>query len=200
MIIRTPAPPAAMNVSPTDVQSEVSLGLLFRALDIVMFGYAHSLRLGNVGYESLLHFVHHQPDLSLTEADYLSALHGDWSELGKRIVESGIPAGDWVHQIGIAGSNFWPYLLSWRKQVAERAFRTLIEHGIRRRDLIARLRLGQRVPSEGTTFLVDYQDSPNQLEQQMLGHAVYTRTEWLYFHMEKITHALCNSKEGGNAS
>lgn len=198
-IIRTLKPPVAANVSPTDAHSEVSLGPSFPALDIVTFGTPIRYGWETSGYESLLHFVHHQPDGSLPDADYLSALHGDWSELGKRIVESGIPAGDWVHQIGVAGSNFWPYLLSWRKQVAERALRTLIEQGIRRRDLIARLRLGQRVPSEGTTFLVDYQDSPNQLEQQMLGHAVYTRTEWLYFHMEKITHALCNSKKDGNA-
>jgi hypothetical protein len=94
--------------------------------------------------------------------------------------------GDYVQQLGIAGTNFTPYLPAWRSWIAERRFRQLLEPGIRRRDTLDRLLLGQRVPAEGNTLLVHYPDDLSGTAQLILGHAIYTRPEWLGFHAQRI--------------
>ncbi len=95
-------------------------------------------------------------------------------------------SGDYVQQLGVAGTNLTPYLPAWRSWVAERRFRSLLERGIRRRDTLDRLRIGQRVPAEGTTLLVEYPNRPKGFSEQLFGHAVYTRSDWLAFHAQQL--------------
>ena len=60
----------------------------------------------------------------------------------------------------------------------------LLQPGLRRRDLLSRLKTGQRVPDEGETLLVEYPDSP--AARQLAGHAIYTRLTWLPFHAAEV--------------
>ena len=83
------------------------------------------------------------------------------------------------------------------------------------RDLLQNLKYGIRMSDEGTTLLVDYDQNPNATKSdsaesnatesdsdkanssrsatssaQLAGHAVYTRLEWLPFHLEQTLEAL----------
>jgi hypothetical protein len=62
----------------------------------------------------------------------------------------------------------------------------LLQRGIPARSLLRRLRLGQRVPDEGTTLLVDYALSREPFARHLAGHGVYTHRERLLFHAEEV--------------
>ena len=94
--------------------------------------------------------------------------------------------GDYVQQIGIAGTNFAPNLFEWRVLLADFRLSQLLQPGLRKRDLLDRLKIGARVPDEGTTLLVDYGPGLGGLSKHAAGHAVYTRAEWLLFHAEEV--------------
>jgi hypothetical protein len=47
-----------------------------------------------------------------------------------------------------------------------------------------------RVPTEGTTLLVDYGPPRCNVVQHLAGHAVYTRPEWMLFHAEETARRL----------
>jgi hypothetical protein len=130
----------------------------------------------------LLHFVHHKPAAGLPP--YLAAFPP--TERDVRTASG----GDYVQQLGIAGTNFAPNVLSWRACLADLRLGRLLQHSLRRRDLIARLRLGMRVPEQGTTLLVDYGKSDGNLIKHLAGHAVYTRPEWMLFHVEDVARTL----------
>jgi len=70
----------------------------------------------------------------------------------------------------------------------------LLQPGLRKRDLLARLRLGQRVPQEGETLLVEYPDGPTA--RQLAGHAIYTRQTWLPFHAWEVARRFYAVGEG----
>ena len=98
--------------------------------------------------------------------------------------------GDYVQQLGIAGTNFPPTLFSWRAVLADVRLGRLLQAGIRKRNLLDRLLNGMRVPDEGTTLLVDYglpegDAGPEHVVKHLAGHAVYTRPEWMLFHAEE---------------
>ena len=55
-----------------------------------------------------------------------------------------------------------------------------------RTDFLKHLKIGMRVPHEGTTLLVDYDDTGG-LARKLAGHGVYTEWEWLAFHIGEVT-------------
>ena len=102
--------------------------------------------------------------------------------------------GDCVQQLGIAGTNFTPFLFAWRSWIVEERFRRFLQRGISRLNTLDRLRIGQRVANEGKALLVDYDVDGTMTAQQLFGHAIYTRTEWLPFHMQKVATELAEQE------
>jgi hypothetical protein len=147
-------------------------------LDIVAFGTPIRYGWESNGYESLLHVIHHRPAAGTPE--YRVPFPRSVNDLMEA------RCGDYVQQMGIAGTNFTPYLPAWRSWIVERRFRLLLQPGIRARDTLDRLLLGQRVPGEGRTLLVHYPDDLSGAAQLIFGHAIYTRPEWLSFHAQLV--------------
>ncbi|MBP90639.1 MAG: hypothetical protein CMJ64_28670 [Planctomycetaceae bacterium] len=133
----------------------------------------------NVGDETkLLHFVNHKPieDLPTDRA----AFPPDWDDLLHARY------GDYIQQLAIAGTNFTPAAWAWRAWLADIRLDRLLQAGVRKRDLLERLRAGIRAHDEGQTLLVDYGPSEGHIGQHLAGHAVYTRLDWLLFHAEQV--------------
>ena len=96
-------------------------------------------------------------------------------------------AGDYIQQLGIAGTNFTPPFWAWRAWISDIRLGRLLQAGLRKRDTLARLKLGIRVHQDGETLLVDYGPAKGNITQHLAGHAVYTRLDWLLFHAEEVT-------------
>ena len=99
-------------------------------------------------------------------------------------------AGDYVQQIGIAGSNFPAFPPALRAMLADRSLGKLLEAELQREFLLTRIHHGRRVAECGTTLLVDYHDQGLAPWRHILGHGTYTRREWLPFHCEEVAHVL----------
>ena len=69
----------------------------------------------------------------------------------------------------------------------------LLQPGIRRRDLYGHLQAGMRVADTGITLLVDYGIPQEPVTRHLVGHAAYTRPEWLLFHTESIVEQFYGS-------
>jgi hypothetical protein len=147
-------------------------------LDVVTFGTPVRYGWESNGYDHLLHVVHHRPVPGIPEhrAPFPPPLDA---------VRSGV-GGDFVQSTGIAGTNLPPPLLAWRSWLADRRLHRLLQKGVRSRELLEHLKLGPRVPQEGTTLLVDYDESEGRVIDHAAGHAVYTRPRWLLFHSEEV--------------
>ena len=146
--------------------------------DVVTFGTPPRYRFNRSVCEKLLHFVQHR---SLDEASPIRAC------LPTSIQELSTAAGgDYVQQLGLAGTDFLHSILAWRSWSAERRLRRMLEPEARRRDLPQNLQKGHRVSLDGTTLLTDYPGQPNQWNQALLGHGIYTRSEWIPFHLQQI--------------
>src|SRR5207237_3861948 len=104
--------------------------------------------------------------------------------------------GDYVQQIGIAGTNVAPSIFAWRAWTADRRLNALLQPHLLARDLLARLMQGKRVPDEGSTLFVDYGPPSGGLLQHMAGHAVYTRQDWMLFHAEQVVKRLYGPNAG----
>jgi hypothetical protein len=168
-----------------DVQVRLRDGLDFlerHPLDLVTFGtpirYGWDLR----GCAKLLHFIYHRPSPNLPP--YRAAFPPLLDDV---LTAAG---GDYVQQVGIAGTNTAPGLLTWRTWLADRRLNRLLQPGLRSRDLWARLCVGARVPEAGTTLLVDYGRVTGNLVQHLGGHAIYTQQDWLLFHVEEVVARL----------
>ncbi|MAT72089.1 MAG: hypothetical protein CMJ58_21495 [Planctomycetaceae bacterium] len=151
-------------------------------LDIVTLGTPIRYGWDADGYAKLLHLVNHRADEELQEylarypfriADVLAAA-----------------AGDYVHQIGVAGTNLWVNPLALRTFLSDRRLRQLLEAGMPREWLGARMKRGVRVAEEGETLLVDYDDPGRLPHQHLLGHGLYTRTRWLPWQCERVAEAF----------
>ena len=151
-------------------------------LDIVTFGTPIRYGWETLAYRSLSHFVYHRPQPSTPE--YLAPFPEGLSD----VLEARY--GDCVQQLGIAGTNFTPFVLAWRSWIVEERFRRFLQRGISRLNTLDRLRIGQRVANEGKSLLVDYDVDGTTTAQQLFGHAIYTRTEWLPFHMQLVATEL----------
>ncbi len=147
-------------------------------LDLVTFGTPIRYGWETLGYRRLLHITHHRPVPGL--APYLAAFPFGVQDL----LEA--RQGDYVQQLGIAGTNLPTSLLSLRHAIAEHRLSDLLQHDMHWQDTLQHLQLGQRVPDEGPTLLVDYSAGNAKLNQQLFGHAIYTRPEWLLMHAEEI--------------
>jgi hypothetical protein len=118
------------------------------ALDIVTFGtpvrYGWDVDVG----ARLLHVVNHRPVPGLPE----------YRPRFPPRLEAVLHAtdGDVIQQVGIAGTDFPPPFLFWRARFANRRLRSLLERGVARQRLFARLESGTRVAADGITLLVDY--------------------------------------------
>lgn len=161
--------------------------LLIRPCDFVTFGtpirYGWRLR----ETDRLLHFIHHRP--SVRGADHLALFPSRSDEIEQAA------GGDYVQQIGIAGSDAPPSPLLLRSWLANRRLQRLIAPFDAEETLPDRLRRGTRVPDCGTALLVDYGGPSGSLAEHLAGHAVYTRLEWLLFHAEQTAAHLYGGRQ-----
>lgn len=166
--------------------------LASRPVDLVTFGTPVRYGWDRGGYDRLLHFINHRPKAGAP----------NWRATFPPRVDDVLHAtgGDYVQQIGIAGTNALPNVLSWRAWLAERRLNALLQPDHSPTDLLSRLKLGQRVPDAGTTLLVDYGPPQGNLAQHLAGHAVYTRHDWLLFHAEQVVHWLYESDAQGESA
>ena len=146
-----------------------------RNIDFVTFGTPVRYGWDPSRVNSILHFVQHRPTADLPIY---------------RVPFPPVTGGDIVQQVAVAGTDFLPYMLSRRTRLAERKLERLLQPGLRRRQILERLRCGQRVHADGLNLLVNYADDPESVRAKMLGHGVYTRREWLVFHAEAIAARL----------
>ena len=90
--------------------------------------------------------------------------------------------GDYVQQLGIAGTNLTPHVFAFNAWAADRQLGRLLQGRVSTRQLISNWKTGMRVPEEGATLLVDYGPAAGTIMQHVAGHGVYTRLAWLAFH------------------
>lgn len=151
-------------------------------LDIATFGTPIRYGWDTGACDHLLHFVNHRP---------LDVAHPARAALPMSPAEVlGARGGDYIQQIGIAGTNFPPSFLEWTTWRTERRLQRLLQGKLRKRDLPTRLAAGKRVHADGHSLLVDYYRTangrPSDRVDPLAGHAVYTRLEWLPFHLAEI--------------
>jgi len=148
------------------------------SLDLVTFGTPIRYGWDAGAYSHLLHFVHHRP------AEGLPAYRAAFPPRLERVLHAA--DGDYVQQLGIAGTNAPPSILSWRAWLADRRLNQLLQASPEGADPLARFQAGAIVPDEGTTLLVDYGAQHGSIAGHLAGHTVYTRKEWLLFHAEQV--------------
>jgi hypothetical protein len=149
-----------------------------RGFDLVTFGTPIRYGWDSDGYGNLLHFVYHRPVDGMP--DYRAAWPPRWGH----VVHA--THGDYVQQLGIAGTNVVPSVLAWRAWLADRRLNALLQAELPGSRPLDRFEAGAIVPDEGTTLLVDYGQQEGTVLQHLAGHAMYTRKEWLLFHAEEV--------------
>jgi hypothetical protein len=156
------------------------------ALDVVTFGTPIRYGWDSDGYRRLLHFVHHRP------AEGLPAYRAPFPPKLQRVMHAA--DGDYVQQLGIAGTNVTPSVLSWRAWLADRRLNRLLQEEAKDGDPLERFQAGAIVPEEGTTLLVDYGPQHGSIAQHHAGHAIYTHKQWLLFHAEEVVRRFYTSR------
>jgi hypothetical protein len=161
-----------------EVQRQLSNArALAERLDLVTFGTPIRYGWEPAGFKRLLHFVHHKP---IHEDPYRAALPQSVDDLLQ------CRGGDYVQHLGIAGTNVAPDLFAWRARWADGRLNRILQVGIRKRDLWKRMCQGARAHDRGTSLLVDYGPPAGKVVEDVFGHAVYTREQWLEFHLREI--------------
>ncbi len=151
-------------------------------IDIVTFGTPIRYGWDSTVCQGLLHYVFHRPAESLPE--YLAKFPPSMAEV---LCASG---GDYIHQLGIANTNFQPNLLNWRSWLANCRLARMLQGEYVPSDLYGHLRVGMRVAEHGKTLLVDYGEPNNAVYRHAAGHSIYTQLEWLLFHAEDVSQRL----------
>ena len=155
-------------------------------LDLVTFGTPVRYGWDTNGCANLLHFVHHRAGEGVPNYQ---------AELPKSVEEVvSARGGDYVQQLGIAGTDFLPYSFDRRSWISEQRLQRLLALGLRRRDLFDRLKCGRHVHHDGQTLLVEYAETPQHSERLLAGHAVYTYPEWMLFHLEETAKRLYEAR------
>lgn len=149
-------------------------------LDMVTFGTPIRYGWDSGGYSRLLHFIHHRP------VEGLPIYRGPWPLELDDVMKA--THGDYVQQLGIAGTDTVPSLFAWRVRLANQRLERLLEADAAQADPIERFCAGAIVPNEGTTLLVDYGEPEGSIAEHQAGHAVYTQRSWLLFHAEEVAH------------
>ena len=152
------------------------------ALDIVNYGMPIRYGWETAGFGKLLHITHHRPIVK--RPAYLAP----WPPRLHRIIRG--TDGDFIQQLGIAGTNLAPLPLAVRTFLADWRLDRYLERELTPRWLLQRLPLGMRVPEDGATLLVDYADPDRFLLRHLAGHAPYTRSRWLPLHCELVAQEL----------
>lgn len=150
-------------------------------LDVVTFGTPIRYGWETTGYRKLLHVINHVPRSETP--DYLAAL----PKLSPDSLAGN--QGDFVQLMGVAGTDFLPFILDFTLMRAERALADFLAPGLGRREVLDRVRIGMRVPDEGATLLVDY-DNFEDRAKEAAGHAIYTNRQWVGFHLSEIAKRL----------
>jgi hypothetical protein len=145
-------------------------------LDMVTFGTPVRYGWETSGYAKLLHVINHRPFDE--RRDWLAPFPPRW----RRVLRAA--DGDFVQQVGIAGSGLPHNPLAFRTIAANRRLRKFLAGDVPGW-FISRLRAQTRVPNEGLTLLVDYAD-PAIFPTHLFGHAAYTRSRWLPLHLEMM--------------
>jgi hypothetical protein len=148
-------------------------------LDVVTFGTPIRYGWDADGFANLLHFVNHSPAQGLPE--YQAPFPPKLDDV------MAATDGDYIQQLGIAGTNVMPSLFAWRAWLADHRLGHLLQNESAGRRSLDRFKAGAIVPDEGTTLLVDYGPGEGSIAQHLAGHAVYTRKQWLLFHAEEVT-------------
>jgi hypothetical protein len=151
-------------------------------LDIVTLGTPVRYGWETRGYGKLLHLVHHRARDEFRP--HFATFPFTWEDLAEA------RGGDVLQQLGVAGTNFSPGPLNLRAVWADQRLNRMLQPGLRRRDLLARWKIGLRVHDEGDTLLIDYPLPKTNFWKHLGGHAVYTQTEWLLYHAEIIAEHL----------
>ena len=154
--------------------------ILHCPLDVATFGTPVRYGWDTGGCSRLMHVVHHQRNSS--EQPWQAAFPPTREDLLNG-------HGDFIQQVGIAGTDFPPGPLTWRSWLANSRLSTLLAPNLPRRGLLSRLKFGQRVHADGRQLLIDYGPQEGNIAQHMLGHAVYTRQSWMAFHAREVARA-----------
>jgi len=147
-------------------------------LDMVTFGTPIRYGWDSSGYDQLLHFIHHRPAEGLPE--YRAPFPPKFDDI------MSADGGDYVQQLGIAGTNVMPSVFSWRAWMADSRLNELLQGEAARTGTLERFKAGAIVPDEGTALLVDYGRPEGSIADHLAGHAVYTHKDWLLFHAEEV--------------
>lgn len=94
--------------------------------------------------------------------------------------------GDYIQQWGVAGSDFFSPIE--KERIINKELDYYFDSGIDRKIFRERIKLKKRLHNEGHHFLVDYGDQgrvPNFIKT-IFGHGVYTKVEFLGFHLSII--------------
>lgn len=134
------------------------------------------------GFDHLLHFINHHPAPGLPPYQALFPPTRDDLWYAR--------SGDFIQQVGIAGTNFVPPVWALRACDAEFRLGRLLQAQESATDLFSRLKMGVRAHEDGENLLIDYGPGPGTPAQHLLGHSVYTRKEWLPFHAGQIAQRM----------
>jgi hypothetical protein len=159
-----------------------AINRLATALDVATLGTPIRYSWHESGVDRLLHFVNHHPVRG--HADHRSAMPRHFGDV---LFGTG---GDYVQHMGIEGTNFPPLPWCWKTWLADIRLAKLISPELKWYHLPGRVKAGLRVPSAGTTLLVDYGRERSRWIEHMAGHSIYTRTSWMLFHAEQIARWL----------
>ncbi len=146
-------------------------------LDMVTLGTPIRYSWHPRGYGRLLHVVFHRPSPDLPP--YLVRFPPSIAKLQYAT------GGDYVQQLGIAGTDIPPNLLLKHAVTANTRLQELLQTGLTG-TLREHWAMGQRVPDAGETQLVDYGDVGGNIFDHVAGHAVYTLESQMLFLFEQI--------------
>jgi hypothetical protein len=155
-------------------------------VDIVTFGTPVRYGWDCGGYSRLLHFINRRPAPGAPE--YRATFPVKLDDV------LNAAEGDYVQQLGIAGTNIVPSVSAWRAWAADRKLNALLQSDPPMGATLDRFRAGRIVPDDGTTLLVDYGQPKGGIGQHLAGHAVYTRKQWLLFHAEEVVRRFYSAR------
>jgi hypothetical protein len=149
-----------------------------RPLDVVTFGMPLRHRWTQLGEERVMHFVHQRPTAGFP------AWRARFPRNPLRVLTAA--DGDYVQHLGIAGTNFAPVWPPWRALLADWRLSRLLQGNVGVSGLWSRLKTGQRVADDGLTLLVDYGPQGPNFIGHLIGHGVYTRSQWMLWHLQEV--------------
>jgi len=145
-------------------------------IDVVNFGTPVCYGWDPAGYRKLLHVVNHAPQPKTPR----------WlCSPAEALKRREVPQGDFVQVLAITGSDFWPWLLTRNSRDSETKLQQFLASDYSRRNWWSRAKIGVRVAEEGETMLIRY-ESRDGHETETFGHSIYTRPQWLSFHLDLV--------------